>query len=249
MTTNDRTPLLTQSATLSMALLTPNAASAFETSNVTLLPTIASTPIVTPSVTPIVTPLVAMVTQLGDTDASRASQCNCTAGYVCSCGFSRKIALPVNRSYVSERVVQKRRPASALMLKRLDPDLAEQDLLARVNAKKPCCSQMCLKMLWRGTRQPLNDVELSSPNNDSGFGVKFLEAVMAARASIYHTSSYKSSVELKALLQRDVGVSKMSYKFYHRGVLGNTPTVPEGIEVITTFTCISTICNAQPSSD
>ena len=232
-----------------MALLTPNAASAFVTSNVTLVPTIASTPIVTPSVTTIVTPLVTLVTPMGDADASRASQCSCTAGYVCSCGFSRKIALPVNRSYVSERVVQKRRPASALMLKRLDPDLAEQDLLARVNAKKPCCSQMCLKMLWRGTRQPLNDVELSSPNNDSGFGVKFLEAVMAARASIYHTSSYKSSVELKALLQRDVGVSKMSYKFYHRGVLGNTPTVPEGIEVITTFTCISTICNAQPSSD
>jgi hypothetical protein len=105
-------------------------------------------------------------------------------------------------------------------------------------------------MLWRGTRQPLNDVELYSPSYyQSGLGVKFLEAVMAARASIYHTSSYKSSVELKALLQRDVGVSKMSYKFYHRGVLGNTPTVPEGIEVITTFTCISTICNTQPSSD
>ena len=57
-------------------------------------------------------------------------------GTFVSCGFSREIALPVNRSYVSERVVQKRRPASALMLKRLDPDLAEQDLLARVNAKK-----------------------------------------------------------------------------------------------------------------
>ena len=232
-----------------MALLTPNAASAFVTSNVTLVPTIASTPIVTPSVTTIVTPLVTLVTPTGDADASRASQCSCTAGYVCSCGFSRKIALPVNRSYVSERVVQKRRPASALMLKRLDPDLAEHDLLARVNAKKPCCSQMCLKMLWRGTCQPLNDVELSSPNNHSGFGVKFFEAVLAARAAIYHTSSYKSSVELKALLQRDVGVSKMSYKFYHRGVLGNTPTVAEGIEVITSFTCISTICNTQPSSD
>ena len=54
---------------------------------------------------------------------------------------------------------------------------------------------------------------------------------MAARASVYHTSSYKSSVELKAILQRDIGLSKMSYKFYHRGVLGDTPTVPEGIEV------------------
>ena len=132
------------------------------------------------------------------------------------------------------------------MLKRLNPDLAEQDLLARVNAKKPCCSGMCLKMLWRGTRQPLIDVELNSPNYPSGFGVKFFEAIMVARASNYHTSSYKSSVELKALLQRDVGMRKMSYKFYHRGVLGNTPTVPEGIEVRTVFTCISNIFNTYP---
>jgi hypothetical protein len=119
------------------------------------------------------------------------------------------------------------------MLKRLNPDLAEQDLLARVNAKKPCCSGMCLKMLWKGTRQPLTDVDLNSPYYHSGFGVKFLEAVMAARASVYHTSSYKSSVELKAILQRDVGMGKMTYKFYHRGVLGDSPTVPEGIEVMT----------------
>jgi hypothetical protein len=94
-----------------------------------------------------------------------------------------------------------------------------------------------------------NNKDLLMQIHVTGFGVKFLEAVMASRAAIYHTSSYKSNVELKALLQRDVGVSKMSYKFYHRGVLGNTPTVPEGIEVITTFTCISTICNTQPSSD
>ena len=74
-----------------------------------------------------------------------------------------------------------------------------------------------------GTRQPLTHVELNKPSYyHSGFGVKFLESIMAARASIYHTSSYKSNFELKALLQRDVGISKMSYKFYHRGVLGNT---------------------------
>ncbi len=148
----------------------------------THVPRIASTPIVTPSVAPIVTPLVTLVTQLGDTYASRASQCSCTVGYVCSCGFSRKIALPVNRSYVFENIVQKRRPASALMLKRLNPDLAEQDLLARVNAKKPYCSRMCLKMLWKGTRQQLTDIELNSPNYHVGFGVKFLEVVMASRA-------------------------------------------------------------------
>jgi hypothetical protein len=104
-------------------------------------------------------------------------------------------------------------------------------------------------MLWKGTRQPLTDVELNTPSYyHSGFGVKFLEADMALRASIYHTSSYKSNVDLKVILQRDVDMSKiiMSYKFYHRGILGNTPTVLEGIEVRTVFTCVSTISNTQP---
>jgi hypothetical protein len=102
-------------------------------------------------------------------------------------------------------------------------------------------------MLWKGTRQPLTDVDLNNTSHyHSGFGVKFFEAVMAARASVYHTSSYKSSVELKAILQRDIGLGKMSYKFYHRGVLGNTPTVPEGIEVRAVFNCVSTRSNTQP---
>jgi hypothetical protein len=233
MTANASTPMLTPSATLSVTLLTTNANYAFDIHNATLVPAITSTPIVTLSVAPLVTPLVTLNSQFGDTNASRATQCACTAGYVCSCGFSRKLARPVNRSYVSERVVKMHRPASALMLKRFNPDLAHPDLLARVNTNKPCCSGMCLKMLWKGTRQPLTEVDLNSPSYHSGFGVKFLEAVMAARESVYHTSSYKSSVELKAILQRDVGMGKMTYKFYHRGVLGDSPTVPEGIEVMT----------------
>ena len=97
-----------------------NLYSAFVSPNATLVPTIASTPIVTPSVAPIVTPMVTLITQLGDTDASRATRCSCTCGYVRSCGFSRKLARPVNRSYVSDRVVKKRRPASALMLKKVN---------------------------------------------------------------------------------------------------------------------------------
>jgi hypothetical protein len=102
-------------------------------------------------------------------------------------------------------------------------------------------------MLWKGTRQPLTDVDQNNTSHyHSGFGFKFFEAVMAARASVYHTSSYKSSVELKAILQRDVGLGKMSYKFYHRGVLGNTPTVPEGIEVRAVFNCVSPRSNTQP---
>ena len=165
MTANASTPMLTPSATLSVSLLTPNATSAFVTPNATLVPTISSTPIVNQSVAPIVTPMVTLITQLGDIDASRAPQCSCAVGYVCSCGFSRKLARPVNRSYVSERVVKKHRPASALMLKRLNPDLAQPDLLARVNTKKPCCSGMCLKKLWKGTRQPLTNVDLNNPSH------------------------------------------------------------------------------------
>jgi hypothetical protein len=61
---------------------------------------------------------------------------------------------------------------------------------------------------------------------------------MAARTSIYHTSSYKSNIELKELLQRDVGISKMSYTIYHRGILAYKPNVRERIEVRTVFTCL-----------
>ena len=60
---------------------------------------------------------------------------------------------------------------------------------------------------------------------------------MDARASIHHTSSYKNNVELKAILERGVGIRKMSYKFYHRGVLGNKPNVPEGIDIRAVFNC------------
>ena len=120
--------------------------SAIVTPNVKLVTTFASTLIVTPIVALNVTPLVILVTQIADTDAIRAIVCSCTAGFFCSCVFRRKIARPVNRSYVFERVVKKRMPSFALMLKRLNPDLAEPNLLARVYAEKPCCGGMCLKI-------------------------------------------------------------------------------------------------------
>ncbi len=169
----------------SVALWTPNASTAIVTPITALVTPNAPPPIVTPIVAPIVTPLVALVATMVDTITRRAILCSCTTRYVCSCAFNRKNARHVNRSYVFERVVKKRTPTSALMLKRLNPDLAEPNLLARVNAKKPCCNGMCLKMLWKGTRQPLADVELNSPSYyHSGFGVKFLAAVMIARALI-----------------------------------------------------------------
>jgi len=58
----------------------------------------------------------------------------------------------------------------------------------------------------------------------------FLEVVIVARQNIYHASLYKSNVELKSLLQKDVGISKMFYKFYHHEKLENSPNVSKGIE-------------------
>ena len=66
-----------------------------------------------------------------------AHKCSCIAGYVCSCDFSRKTPRYESINYVTERTIKKRRSASALMLKRLDADLVEPDLLARLNTQKP----------------------------------------------------------------------------------------------------------------
>jgi hypothetical protein len=62
-------------------------------------------------------------------------------------------------------------------------------------------------MLWKGTRQPLTDVERNILSYyHSGFGVKLLEAVMAAKASIYHTSPYKK-------LRRTEGTFTEGYRY------------------------------------
>jgi hypothetical protein len=45
------------------------------------------------------------------------------------------------------------------------------------------------------------NLQASNIGNDS-FGKKFLEDVIDAIQNTYHTSSYKSSVKLKALLQK-----------------------------------------------
>ena len=74
---------------------------------------------------------------------------------------------------------------------------------------------------------------VEAANLDTGFRKIFLEANIFARKKIYHTPSFKSSVELKALLKEDVGMEKMFYKFYHHGELGDSPNVPTRIEVST----------------
>ncbi len=98
---------------------------------------------------------------------------------------------------------------------------------------------MCLKILWKGTRDTItNDVDQNKHvNYDNGLGAKFLQAVVAVREAIYHTSSYQSNYELNAILQRDIGLEKMSFKFYHRGILGDFPHVPEGIQVLPKQLC------------
>ena len=140
---NASTLMVTPNATPSVTLVTPNASTAIVTLVVTLVTPSASPPIVIPIVAPIVTLLATLVTPIADTIRSRAILCSCTYGYVCSCEFNRNNARHVNRSYVSERAVKKHKLASALVLKRLNPDLAEPVLLAHVNAKKPCYSGMC----------------------------------------------------------------------------------------------------------
>ena len=121
-------------STPSVTHVTPIATVAIVTPILALVTPIASTPIMTPIVTLIVTLMVTLVTPMADIVASREILCSCTVRYVCSCVFNRKNARLVNRSYVSESAIKKRMPSSSLILKRLDPNLAELALLAHVNA-------------------------------------------------------------------------------------------------------------------
>jgi hypothetical protein len=143
----------------------------------------------------------------------------------------------VNRKYKSEirPKVPACKAASAVMIRRLNTDKAEAALVDRVTNGKQCCSISCLRTLWRGKRDPFADVCSNVPSThiQEGFGKKFLEAVLAARRGVYHTDAYSSSFELKSLLQRDLRIGKMNFKFYHTGILGDSPSVPEGIEVNT----------------
>jgi hypothetical protein len=88
------------------------------------------------------------------------------------------------------------------MMKRLNNELAKSGLLSHANNNKHYCKGRCLKMLWRGKHDILakhnKNVEDANINND--FGKNFLEVGISAKEKSYHTSSYKSSIELKALL-------------------------------------------------
>jgi hypothetical protein len=89
--------------------------------------------------------------------------------------------------------------------------------------------------MWRGKHDILyeHDGNVEAVGLDNSFENNFLEVVICARKKKYHTLSYKSSVDLKALLHKDVGMKKMFYKLNHLGKLGDSPSVPEGIEVNT----------------
>ena len=69
---------------------------------------------------------------------------------------------------------------------------------------------------------------------EGGHGAKFAEAVLVARENVYVGNQNKSTMQLKLLLMRnisDTNYGMNEYKFFHQGVLGDSPTVPVGIIV------------------
>ena len=83
-------------------------------------------------------------------------------------------------------------------------------------------------MLWRGKHDILDehDRHVEATNIDNSFGTFFFLTVISTSNKTYHTSSFKSSVELKARLQKNVGMKKMFNKFYPHGKLGDSPNAP-----------------------
>ena len=150
----------------------------------------------------------------------------CIAGYICSCAWSGNYPIAVSKKYVSKRPVPSRKLASKLMMQRLDSELAEFALLNRVNDKKQCCKGRCLKIVWRGKHDIIDehDRSIRVVNLENYFGNKLLEVVIAARRKKYHTSSYKISVKRKARLQKDVGNDIFYTSFTTMGSSGSLLT-------------------------
>ena len=91
-------------------------------------------------------------------------------------------------------------------------------------------------MLWRGKHDILDDhdrnIEVASIDN--GFGKMFSEVVISTiKKKIITLCRTKVVSNSKHFLKKDVVMKKMFYKFNHHGKLGDSPNVPEGLQVNT----------------
>ena len=100
----------------------------------------------------------------------------------------------------------------------------------------PCCKKRkCLKNLFGGVDESGKDNYdgiTHFPRN--GFGSAFFNAVLSARHSVYKDNQDTSMNNLNLILFKDTGNNKFGctdYKFYHNGLLGESPGVPVGIPV------------------
>ena len=162
--------------------------------------------------------------------------CSCSPGYVCACFNIPKKKNGNKRGYLStverESVPKK---ASDLMTTKLVPGPASVNLFNQVKGIPCCKARKCLKNLFGGVNESGCDNYEGIPHFPScGFGPAFLDAVVSARHSVYQKNQDTSMENLNLILFKDTGNIKYGctdYKFYHNGLLGDSPGVPVGIPV------------------
>ena len=162
--------------------------------------------------------------------------CSCSPGYVCACYNIPKEKDSNKRGYLStverESVPKK---ASELMKTKLLPDTASANLINQVKGNPCCKARKCLKNLFGGVNESgCDNYEGITRFPSSGFGSAFLDAVLSARHSVYQKNQDNSMKNLNLILFKDTGNTKYGctdYKFYHDGLLGDSPGVPVGIPV------------------
>ena len=166
--------------------------------------------------------------------------CRCTIGYACDCnGLTDYFPKARKRPYTYNGSLAEKKPISKLMKKRLDDPCASQNIVEYIN--KGCCKSMqCLSTMFRGSAPTVSETQFSAVNRvpSNGHGDLFLRSVVAARSAVYRKDQNKAKMNLKNLLLRCSSTTKidcMQYKFFHQGLLGNSPDVPVGIIVSMTM--------------
>ena len=178
---------------------------------------------------------------MGFSDSIATGSCQCSIGYVCGCaGIKDYFSCNRKRPYTYNGKVLPPKGASDLMVKRLVREEAGPELLKKINAG--CCKKkQCLKIMYEGGGVSEGSKVFSTLNAipDGGHGAKFSDAVLAARTTVYVGDQNNAQMQLKLLLLRNQSseiLAANEYKFFHQGVLGNSPKVPSGIVVSTSHT-------------